>query len=113
MNQRSPLIKSLVLLSSVLLVGGYVVYSGAGDIMPGSKSGRIVGPSTMPTTSPSSQPDTVLAPVPTQPAVRFFPGSKSTVVVRPDEADRVITIGTPTTKPQNEAVQVERKSSKP
>lgn len=85
--QNSRLVRISVVAFSSLLAGGYVLYSVADQIMPSSKSGRILPaslPSQLPEPGPATQPGAPPAtnpapgdPLPTQPAIRFMPGSKS------------------------------------
>lgn len=105
MNRSTPL-KAVALLSSVVLVGGYLLYQSGAEVLPGSKSGRLMLPTSAPSTGPAGQSSSYVVGTLTatsatsQPGRKFFPGSKSFAVMRPEDlaAGAAITL-TPATQP--------------
>jgi hypothetical protein len=81
-KQGVALIKFLVLLSSLLLAGGYVFFQAGGGLFPSSKSGRAVWERGQREEQTEEQPSTPAeVEVTSQPSfMSFLPGSKSMII---------------------------------
>lgn len=104
MNRSTPL-KVAALVSSIALVSGYLLLQSGAQVLPGSKSARVALPATSPSTQPGGQTAgnvlgvLTLESATSQPARKFFPGSKSNAVMRPENLTGVTFTDAPATQP--------------
>ena len=120
MPRSSPRIKGLVILWSLILLGGYVLFAGGSGLLPSSKSGRVLhedseateteaapsskqsAPATQFSLQPTTMSGTQLSKAPTtRPAPILMSGSKSGIIVKPSQVptgDATLSLE-PTTRP--------------